>query len=113
MSHFWGSYPTAFLTGYVLGIRPITPGYKTFLFFPLSGFNTTWVHGRVPTPNGIMYAAWGYGSDEKMSMEITIPQGLKCTIVPPFTESYTLDGKSGLFGNSIVSGGGKVIIIQD
>ncbi|KAJ6092456.1 hypothetical protein N7467_004425 [Penicillium canescens] len=48
MSHFSGSYPTVFLSEYVLGIRPTKPGYSTFLFAPLPGFKTEWVDGRVP-----------------------------------------------------------------
>ncbi|KAM3065058.1 hypothetical protein ACMFMF_011370 [Clarireedia jacksonii] len=113
-SHFWGSYPTTFLTEYVLGARPTSPGYSHFLFAPLPGFKTDWVHGRIPTPRGIIYAAWGYNSNGQIIMEIKAPSGINGTIVPPFNGNYTLGTRSGVTGNTTFSGGGdSIMIIQE
>ncbi|KAJ5919313.1 hypothetical protein N7466_010256 [Penicillium verhagenii] len=89
LSHFWGSYPTVFLTEYVLGVRAATPGYSEYLFAPLPKFKTEWVHGRVPTPSGLVYAAWGYNKRGKMMMDITAPSGIRGTIIPPFSGTYS------------------------
>ncbi|KAJ4138812.1 hypothetical protein NW768_002685 [Fusarium equiseti] len=110
-SHFWGSYPTVFLTEYVLGVRPTKKGYLEFLFAPLPGFNTEWVHGRVPTPAGLIYAAWGYNSDGKIMMEIAIPKGLKGKVNPPFEGAYTLNGKNATSASDI-TGGQTITIVQ-
>ena len=110
-SHFWGSYPTVFLTEYVLGVRPVTPGYVQFLFAPLPGFKTEWVHGRVPTPAGTVHAAWGYNSAGKMVMEIDAPKGVTGTLVPPFSGSYTVSGSSQTTGNVTITGGNASIRI--
>ncbi|KAH8685358.1 Six-hairpin glycosidase-like protein [Tricladium varicosporioides] len=112
-SHFWGSYPTTFLTEYVLGVRPTERGYNKFLFAPLSKFKTTWVHGRVPTPKGIIYAAWGYDSNGKINMEVTAPTGTNCTIVPAFNTTYTIGGQSGLSGSTTVGSGETVFLRED
>jgi alpha-L-rhamnosidase len=36
-AHGWASGPTSALSNYVLGVRPIHPGYKTWLVEPQSG----------------------------------------------------------------------------
>jgi hypothetical protein len=113
MSHFWGSYPTVFLSEYALGVRPTKPGYSTFLFGPLPGFKTEWVHGRVPTPAGLIYAAWGYNKQGKIVMEITAPSGLQGTLVPPFKGSYSVGSQKGQSGHYTIAGGATVIIVQE
>lgn len=60
-----------------------------------------------------MYAAWGYDSNGKMNMEITAPAETNCTIAPGFANTYTIDGKSGLFGNTTVAGGENVLLKED
>ena len=103
-SHYWGAYSTAFLTEYALGVRPISVGYSQFLFAPLPSFKVEWVQGRVPTPHGLVYANWGYGSNGKIMMYITAPNGTQATIIPPFPGKWTCQGKSGQGGNVTVTG---------
>ncbi|KAJ5640999.1 Six-hairpin glycosidase-like protein [Penicillium herquei] len=113
MSHFWGSYPTVFLTEYALGVRATKPGYKEFLFAPMPGFKTDWVQGRVPTPSGLILAAWGYDTEGKIVMEIEAPSGLYGTLVPPFDGKYSVDGQQGQTGNFTFKGGRKIVIFQE
>lgn len=47
--HAWSSGPTALLTEFVLGVRPVTAGYQTYQILPHPG-NLTHVEGRVPLP---------------------------------------------------------------
>lgn len=66
----------------------------------------------MPTPAGIIYAAWGYGADGKMVMEITAPTNIMGTIVPPFNGTFSVAGRSGLRGNTTVPGGGGAVVIR-
>ncbi|KAH7350663.1 catalytic activity: RhaA is able to hydrolyze alpha-1 [Rhexocercosporidium sp. MPI-PUGE-AT-0058] len=110
-SHFWGSGPTAFLTEHVLGVRPTVPGYSRFLFAPLPGFNTSWVHG-VLTPAGIIYAAWSTDSPGNVGLEINAPANTACIFVPPFNGAYTIGEKRGLSGNTTIPSGGVAFQIS-
>ncbi len=49
--HAWSATPAYFLSAYVLGIRPLTPGFKQAVIAPRLG-DLTWIKGRVPTPQG-------------------------------------------------------------
>ncbi|EED17658.1 hypothetical protein TSTA_114670 [Talaromyces stipitatus ATCC 10500] len=91
-THYWRGYSTALLTEYALGVRPVTVGYREFLFAPLPGFKVERVQGRVPTPHDLIYANWGYGSNSKIIMDIDIPKGTKATVVPPFSGPWTRQG---------------------
>ena len=51
LCHAWGANPVYLFGKYLLGVKPLAPGYKTYLVEPsLAGLQ--WVKGRVPTPNG-------------------------------------------------------------
>ncbi len=51
LSHAWNASPLYQLSGVVLGVRPIQPGYKEFEVSPnLCGLE--WAKGKVPTPHG-------------------------------------------------------------
>lgn len=113
MSHFRGSYPTVFLSEYALGVRPTKPGYSTYLFAPLPGFKTEWVHGRVPTPSGLIYAAWGHNKQGKIVMEIIAPAGHQRTLVPPFAGSYSVGSLQGQSGNHTIVGVATLVIVEE
>lgn len=49
LAHAWSSGPTSALSKYVLGVRPVEPGYKTWLIEPQIG-DLTWATGTAPTP---------------------------------------------------------------
>jgi alpha-L-rhamnosidase len=51
LCHAWGANPVYLFGKYLLGVKPLTPGYKTYLIEPsLAGLQ--WIKGKVPTPNG-------------------------------------------------------------
>jgi alpha-L-rhamnosidase len=51
LCHAWGASPIYLLGKYYLGVKPLTPGYKTYLVEPNLG-GLKWMKGVVPTPNG-------------------------------------------------------------
>lgn len=51
LCHAWGANPVYLFGKYLLGVKPTSPGYKSYLIEPsLAGLD--WIKGRVPTPNG-------------------------------------------------------------
>ncbi|MCE5346070.1 MAG: alpha-rhamnosidase [Bacteroidales bacterium] len=51
LCHAWGANPVYLFGKYLLGVKPLAPGYKTYLVEPsLAGLQ--WIRGRVPTPDG-------------------------------------------------------------
>lgn len=51
LCHAWGASPIYLLGKYYLGVRPLTPGYQTYMVDPKLG-GLQWMEGTVPTPNG-------------------------------------------------------------
>ncbi len=80
LAHGWSSGATPALSMYVLGGRPLTPGYRTFLVEPQPG-DLGWASGRVPTPQGPVAIDWT--ADAHAAAGFT----LKVT-VPPDTHGY-------------------------
>jgi hypothetical protein len=51
LCHAWGANPVYLFGKYFLGVKPLTPGYKSYVIEPsLAGLQ--WIKGKVPTPNG-------------------------------------------------------------
>jgi alpha-L-rhamnosidase len=71
LAHPWSSGPTSGLSKYVLGVRPVSPGYKTWLIEPQPG-DLTWAKGRVPTPYGPIKVKWKKTS-QGLRLEIDVP----------------------------------------
>jgi len=54
LCHAWGASPIYILGRYFLGVKPLTPGYKSFEVKPNLG-SLEWIEGTVPAPNGEIY----------------------------------------------------------
>jgi alpha-L-rhamnosidase len=51
LCHAWGANPVYLFGKYLLGVKPLSPGYESYLVEPsLAGLQ--WIKGRVPTPHG-------------------------------------------------------------
>ena len=51
LCHAWGASPIYLLGKYYLGVKPTSPGYKTYTVEPALG-GLQWMQGKVPTPAG-------------------------------------------------------------
>jgi alpha-L-rhamnosidase len=99
LSHGWSTTPTSALSGYVLGVQPVTPGYATWSVQPHPG-DLAWAEGQVPTPHGAVVVKWaGDSGVGQFSMQVTAPSGASGTIAVP-TYGAT---------NPIVASGGNVV----
>ncbi|RXK86709.1 alpha-L-rhamnosidase-related protein [Filimonas effusa] len=60
LCHAWGASPIYLLGKYYLGVKPTSPGYKTYVIEPALG-GLQWMEGKVPTGNGniIIYCSTG------------------------------------------------------
>lgn len=54
LCHAWGASPIYLLGKYYLGIKPLSPGYATYIVEPALG-GLKWMEGNVPTPHGVIY----------------------------------------------------------
>ncbi len=52
LCHPWSSGSTTWLTQWIAGIRPVTPGFSTVDIIPHLGRTLTWVKATAPTPHG-------------------------------------------------------------
>lgn len=68
--HGWSASPTYDLTTYVLGVRPLVPGYSRAVVDPCLG-PLSRASGRVPTPHGWLSVAV-HGSQ----IELEVPDGM-------------------------------------
>lgn len=72
LTHPWGAGVTRWLSDEILGVRPVSPGFKTFSIMPFLNESLTWVKGEVPTPSGIISASFNSVTGD---CEVHVPAG--------------------------------------
>lgn len=75
LSHGWSAIPIYFFYAYILGIRPLEPGFSVFRAEPVPGLVGSAV-GKVPTPFGNIDIQWRE-CDSEISLEINYPREIK------------------------------------
>jgi alpha-L-rhamnosidase len=80
LAHGWSTGATPALSMYVLGGRPLTPGYRTFLIEPQPG-DLAWARGRIPTPRGPIAIDWTAHTYAATGLSLTVD-------VPTGTNAY-------------------------
>jgi len=75
LCHGWASGPTAWLSEYVLGIRPVEPGFSTVRIRPNLA-DLEWVEGTYPTPYGLIHVRHERAADGSIHTEYTVPAGI-------------------------------------
>jgi alpha-L-rhamnosidase len=94
LAHGWAAGATPALSMYVLGGRPLTPGYKTFLVEPQPG-DLGWASGRVPTPYGPVAVNWATNAHGATGFTVTVdvPRDTQGYVGMPTTAAQgTVDG---------------------
>lgn len=74
--HGWASGPTAWLSQNVLGVKPITPGFKRVRIAPQLG-NLKWAEGTYPTPLGPIKLRHERQPDGSVKSKIEAPPGVE------------------------------------
>lgn len=97
MTKGWGdeSHPDTAIAGhfsaYVLGVRPLEPGYTAFVFQPQATKTVQWAKGAVPTPQGDILASW----QRKAAVfegELMLPEGTACAVQIPHSAKVLVNG---------------------
>ena len=87
LAHGWASGATADLSAYVLGVQPVTAGFRSWSVAPHPG-SLSWVEGDVPTPHGTIEVRWAQDhASGRFTMEVRAPAGTKGTIAVPVPRS--------------------------
>ena len=107
-NHAWGAAPGNAIARYLLGVRPLEPGFARTLVAPRPG-SLEFVEGRVPTIRGPVDVSVRQEGDRSMAVAITVPGNTQAVISLKVPEgkrlqSLTLNGEPMAFqeGESIV-----------
>jgi alpha-L-rhamnosidase len=79
-NHAWGAAPANLLPRYILGARPLTPGWETALIRPNIGGLTS-AKGKVPTPRGAILIDWK--NSDPFTFSLTLPKGMRARVELP------------------------------
>jgi hypothetical protein len=112
-SHAWCSGPTALLPQKVLGVEPVSAGWKTFSVKP-NPCDLKWAKGIVPTPYGAISVDWKEDEKGTFSLYVLVPENTSAEIAVSGTDQQkiSINGKpmGGFTGiKSIRTESGKVV----
>ncbi len=82
LSHAWSAGAAPALSEYVLGLRPATAGFRTWIVAPQPAA-LQWAEGQVPTPRGALAVRWA-ARDAAFTMDVSAPNNSAGTIVVPW-----------------------------
>lgn len=94
-NHAWGAAPANIVPRYLLGVRPLEPGFTRTIIQPRTG----WLEhaaGTVPTPLGPVEVSIKNKPGETFSLTVVIPEGMTAKVGIPrkftSTKALLLDG---------------------
>jgi len=79
-NHAWGAAPANIIARFVLGVRPITPGYEKILIAPRPG-SLKWAQAKVPTARGPVLV--NFQNETRFVLEVEVPQGISARVSLP------------------------------
>jgi len=82
LNHYSKGTVAAFLHGYVAGLRPTAPGYRTFEVRPRPGGGITSASGCHVGPFGPTKVTWR-ATGGSMELDVVVPGGTRATVVMP------------------------------
>ncbi len=79
--HGWSAAPVYFIGAYILGVKPLKPGFKEFIVKP-EPCGLTRASGYVPAPSGNIYVDWEIKKG-RMHIDVRAPAELNYKIIYP------------------------------
>lgn len=74
LCHGWSAIPAYFYYAYILGVKPVQPGFRKFIVEPITKvFHEA--SGEVPTPYGTIHVEWGK-TDENVECVVKHPDDI-------------------------------------
>jgi hypothetical protein len=119
MAHGWSTGVTPLLSNHVLGLTPLSPGFRAWKFAPCRPWGgMDWARGQVATPRGPLWVQWTLKPDG-YTLEISAPAGTSGDVVVLLADGrskvsmngevvWTKDG--GPTAESVSPGEGKVMV---
>jgi hypothetical protein len=107
-NHPWGAAPGNLISRFILGVRPLTPGYGQILIQPQLGAKLSWVRGMVPTIRGPV-SIQATNAPGMFQLLVNIPGNVTATVqLPAPNEAKAMavvDGQvvSGAFANGLLT----------
>jgi hypothetical protein len=80
LCHAWSSVPIWVQQAYLLGVRPLEPGFKRFIVNP-HPCGLPAASGRIPTPHGPIEVSWETGRAGSW-INVRAPNGLEAVVEP-------------------------------
>jgi len=88
--HAWSSSPLYHLAQQVLGVVPVSPGWKKVRIAPFAQ-GLDFAKGVVPSPLGRIVVEWEKVEEDQLAMRVEIPHGMEAEFVSPLGETRDLD----------------------
>ena len=82
LNHYSKGAVASFLHRYVAGLRPASPGYRTFEVRPRPGGGITSATTRHVSPFGPIEVSWR-GEGRSMELDVLVPPGTTATVTLP------------------------------
>lgn len=79
-NHAWGAAPANLLPRYVVGARPVAPGWGKMEIRP-NPSGLSWARGKIPTPRGPVEVSWN--ADGGFKLAVKLPAGSAARISLP------------------------------
>lgn len=79
-NHAWGAAPANIISRYLLGVRPLTPGYGKILIAPRPG-TLKWAEATVPTVRGSVKVK--FRNEDRFVLEVEVPKGTTASVFLP------------------------------
>lgn len=91
-NHAWGSAPGNLIPRYVLGVRPLTPGYGQILIQPHLGSTLSFVQGTIPTIRGPV-SVLATNVPGQFQLLVNVPGNVTATVMlPAINATAIVDG---------------------
>ncbi len=89
-NHAWGAAPANLIPRWILGVRPLAPGFREVVISPRPG-DLEWARGKVPTIRGPVLVEFSR-KEGAFELEVKIPANMTARIEVPGTGRLLLDG---------------------
>lgn len=115
-NHAWGAAPANILSRFVLGVRPMDPGFSKILIAPRLG-SLKWVRGKIPTPHGPVLLDMEGGAAFRIRIEIPPHSSAHICLPELDGRSFLVDGQPLMFPEDRfpflrLSGGKHVVLLK-
>ena len=97
LCHAWGANPVYLFGKYLLGVKPLSPGYSSYIIEPsLAGLK--WIEGKVPTPKGDIYVYMDTKEIKIKTVPGTCTVRVKCKRAPKVASGIqVIEKEKGLY----------------